>query len=216
MKGVGNGAWLKLGAAILNDRSCAFSSEIWLKVLNLGLPSQSYRYACSHEVRVRSVLEAFSQFPWHFPNNKLCQFSWLLLRSRDTTVMVRTHFCSCRCAWYFLAIIYFVILLLFKLTGVGRNFQCVAKTYCFFFENLLIFFFSLFGLLFFTILLGINEGKQCWSLSVAIFTQLSERIIHSSFFWIIYNFTFMILHFMPILLTWVLTFTLVLVAELVL
>ena len=147
MKGVGSGAWLKLGAAILNDRSCAFSSEIWLKVLNLGLPSQGYRYACSHEVRVRSGLEAFSQFPWHFPNNKLYQFSWLLLRSRDTTVMVRARSCSRRCAWYFLAIIHFVILLLFKLMGVGRNFQSVAKTYCFF-ENLPIFFFLFLGFYF--------------------------------------------------------------------
>ena len=115
VKGIGNEAWLKLDTAILNGLSYAFSSEIWLKILNLGLPSQSYRYACSHEVRVCSGLEAFSQFPWHFPNNNLCQFSWPPLRSRDTTLMVRTHFCSCHCAWYFLAIIHFLILLLFIL-----------------------------------------------------------------------------------------------------
>ena len=148
VKGIGNEAWLKLDTAILNGLSYAFSSEIWLKILNLGLPSQSYRYACSHEVRVCSGLEAFSQFPWHFPNNNLCQFSWPPLRSRDTTVMVRTHFCSCHCAWYFLAIIHFLILLLFKLMDVGRNFQCVAKTSCFFFENLPIFFFLFLGFYF--------------------------------------------------------------------
>lgn len=129
VKGRLDGAWLNLGAAFFEWLDLWYLFWDLIKCLKPGFTSSEIEMHMFPWVGVYTDSKHFLSL--HGGAQITSSGSFLGLWTWDTMVIVKTHPCQLPFCLTFLGYIYFHLLLLSKLMGVGENFQYVSFSFNF-------------------------------------------------------------------------------------